>query len=345
MVKGRRRPLSEEEVIKKIREEYPREKCIQFWYELREGSRRMFPRHFRHKHAHRKYVIEAFVEEFREKNKLPQKPSLEDVINGEDQCSFYPQQPDFSKNKLSGLLQFYDGSPYDAFVDVGFTNPESENYDTILDKTPWLVMEKMPNKYWKIKKNRIKATKWLVKILSKPITEIRKEDFKKYNLIGLLNIRKGSPYAILKEVYPKLKRTELHKLPDRYWHKKQNRIKHTKELVQKLNKPMTQIKVEDFRDNDLGTLIKLKNNSVFEALKEAYPELKETDMYHVPQRFWKDERNFRKEVIRIIKNNNGKLPSYGELDIRIQNAIRKYHGGISAVRRKYERLACKVTGS
>jgi len=95
---------------------------------------------------------------------------------------------DFRSNRLSGLiLNYYNGSPYDALREAGYR------------MHPWEML-KAPNGLYHSKKNRIKAVTCLVKKLRKKASDMTQNDFRSNRLCGLLaNYYNDSPYEALRE--------------------------------------------------------------------------------------------------------------------------------------------------
>lgn len=97
---------------------------------------------------------------------------------------------DFAKCHLGWLLRNYYHSWSEALEDAGFKI-----------ECPWLG-RRVPSGYWKVKENRVKATKWLVARCKKEtssIGEIQYTDFTGNKLHGLLDYYNSSPFAALLE--------------------------------------------------------------------------------------------------------------------------------------------------
>jgi hypothetical protein len=69
----------------------------------------------------------------------------------------YPLADDFREARLRGILGFYNYSPYDAFIDTGFTNPACSHYDKKLASAPWRVLKQVSRSYWHLWVNRAKC--------------------------------------------------------------------------------------------------------------------------------------------------------------------------------------------
>src|SRR3972149_4005929 len=92
-----------------------REEVIEIWWERRRGERKKFSGGFLQNENHRRYLIQALVEECKRDGKE------------------YPTVVDFRTTKLAGLfVDYYKNSVFQALTEARFTNPESEYYDPAL---------------------------------------------------------------------------------------------------------------------------------------------------------------------------------------------------------------------
>jgi len=203
----------------------------------------------------------------------------------------------FEKNGLGGLLnEYYNCSPYLALKDANFVNSPLE-------------MKNIPNGYWKSKKNRINAVKEMIKKSEKNPSEIIVEDFKKYNLMGLLTGHyKSSPYIALKEADIIKSPLEMEKVHNKYWKSKENRINAIKELVEKSGKKPSEITLKDFSNKGRGSILTVHNSSPYLALKEAGLVNSPLDMNNTPKNYWKSKEN-RINAIKELVEKSGKKPS------------------------------------
>lgn len=99
---------------------------------------------------------------------------------------------------------------------------------------------------------------------------------------------------------------------------------------------------EELTRSDLEKCIGLYNyygGSPCRALKDLGYISEENQMKHRPRNYWTNKENFEREVMQAIRKNKGELPSWRELNEQgrtdLLNAMRKYYGGIKAVREKY----------
>ncbi|MCK4319655.1 hypothetical protein KAW38_03735 [Candidatus Micrarchaeota archaeon] len=173
---------------------------------------------------------------------------------------------DFRDNRLSGLLDYYDG-PYLAIKEI---YPEIKEWE----------MKTTPMSFYNKRENRIKAIKWLIEKLKKDPRDITANDFRDNRLGGLLvSHYKSSPYLAIKEVYPEIKEWEMSCTPHGFYNKRENRIKAIKWLIEKLNKNPRDITTNDFFDNRLsGLFVTYYKGSPYLAIKEAYPKIKPEEM-------------------------------------------------------------------
>jgi len=105
--------------------------------------------------------------------------------------------------------------------------------------------------YWKVKENRVREVRELVKRLGKDPNKITKNDFTANGLSTILNTHRGSLRAIMKEAGYEVEK----KKPPKYWNNKENRITAIKNLVNHINKDPRDVRREDFVDAGLQSLL------------------------------------------------------------------------------------------
>lgn len=188
------------------------------------------------------------------------------------------RKSDFVNNGLSSLLDKFNGSYKKALSEAGF-NP------TISAKS-----------VQKLRKKRIRE---VIEALNKPISEIRKKDF---NGKGISSLIKS---MTLKEIIEDAGfEFESSRKTSGYWTEKENRVKETKALIEKLGKTPKEIRKRDFNEHGLSTLLAKYNGSVYKALKDAgYTDLKEFR----PNGYWNDKEN-RINAVKELYKNLGKKP-------------------------------------
>ncbi len=113
---------------------------------------------------------------------------------------------DFHSNRLGGLLNCYNNSPYESLIEAGYAysiqellqHARTDNFQN--EKIyPWELLS-APNAIYHSQENRIAATKWLVWKLKKTPRDFIQEDFYSNRLNGLLNAHyNNSPYAAIFE--------------------------------------------------------------------------------------------------------------------------------------------------
>ncbi len=202
---------------------------------------------------------------------------------------------DFEDNGLARLINYYyNGSPTAALEEVGYK----------IEK-PWLTRN-VPVGYWNKRENRIFAIQDLVKELGKINVSFR--DFVKNGLSGMIsNYYNCSPTAALKDAGFDIEfvGSENFRAPKNYWSEKENRIKATKQLVEKLGgrRPTTC----EFQKNGLSKLLTYCNDSPIEAFREAGYDVEHPWLSgKVPLRYWKDKKN-RIEATKWLVEQEGKV--------------------------------------
>ncbi|HID71128.1 MAG TPA: hypothetical protein EYP29_00075 [Thermoplasmata archaeon] len=94
------------------------------------------------------------------------------------------------------------------------------------------------------------------------------------------------------------------KHPPGYWKVKENRVRAIREMVEKLNKPVDEIKKKDFHAHHLSSVLNFYHGSVAKALLEAgfqRKKIKKEDGY------WEKKEN-RVEEVRALVSRLGKSP-------------------------------------
>jgi len=273
MVRGTTR--KDQKLLDKIREyeTYSPDRCVQIWYEVRNGERRKFPNGFNQRYEHRVAIIRAFIDEYRK-----ERPGA------------YPNQRAFKENKLSGLLTKYGASPYRAFHEAGFTDLKTAVYDHRLAEAPWTVLGMVPIRYWKQKGHRINATRWLVKELQKEPSQIVTEDFENEGIGKVIHYNNDSLYETIREAGYKLEPWEMTETPNGFWKSKENKVRAIRWMVDRAKKPVAEITQKDFIDAGMRTLIFLYD-SILDALKEAGYSINPIEMNKAPNGFWRRKAN------------------------------------------------------
>lgn len=163
----------------------------------------------------------------------------------------------FKRNGLGGLLYAYYGdSPYEALREAGYK------------LKPW-EMSMAPMGFYDEQKNRITATKWLVKKTKKDPREITQEDFVSNGLGGLMDKYSNSPYRALKEAGYPIHLWEMRITPRGSFMKRSNRIAAVRWLVKKTRKKPENITIHDFRSNGFWGILNHYKGSFRTALRDA----------------------------------------------------------------------------
>ncbi len=270
---------------------YTEAEAVETWYRVRQKVTHKFPRGFLKDYDNVRAVIKVFVKETR-RNK-----------------SRYPTIDDFKEAKLQGLLvNVYKGSPYRAFVGAGYTDPKSAVYDGELAEHPWTVIDKMPSRFWPSKENRVKAVKWLAEGSGKPVTELTQADFYDAGLAGPLLMNRGSPYKTLREAGYNIEPWEMHVAPKNFWRKRENRVRAFRWMVDRVDKPVTEINKDDLVRFGMDEL-SVYYGSIFEAIEDAGYDIDPVDMHQVPRGFWMNRKNRMKYTRRLVESSD-KPPTY-----------------------------------
>jgi len=186
---------------------------------------------------------------------------------------------------------------------------------------------------WKDKNNRVIVVKRLVETLCKDPRDLTAEDFHGNRLGGLLShYYNNSPYKTVEEAFPEMdiKPWEMINTPIGFYEKKENRIAAVKWLVNKLNKDPRDLTAEDFDNNRLGGLLDgYYNDSPYEAVKEAFPEMdiKPWEMIRTPDGIFDTKEN-RIAAVKWLVNKLKKDPRDLTYDDFYDNGL----GGLLASR-------------
>ena len=210
------------------------------------------------------------------------------------------------KHNLFGLLKnHYNGSPYEilnTYAPGKFLHWE---------------LKQTSKKFWVVKENRIKATKWLIdkeNINDDNICELwNRKLFTKNGLTSLVLYHRGNTFSIIDEAFPnKFKPWEITMIPYGYWDKKENRIDAIKWLIEKkLNfyndeDVYSNLNIKNFSDNGLNGLIQnYYSSNIYNALNEAYPDRFKVYFFNhnvTPNFYWFDKNN-RINALKYLCNN------------------------------------------
>jgi len=203
-------------------------------------------------------------------------------------------QNDFKKNNLGGLLAaIYHHSPYAALKNAGLVNYNWE-------------MRYKPKGIWRIKSNRIDATRWLVEKVNKEPKEVTYNDFRKYGLITLLKYT-GSVMNCLNEADFTFKAWERGRVPRFHWENKKNRVEAINELIEVTGKEPIDITISDFFKFGLGALISHHyEGSSYRAMIDAGYDIDKQEH---------DRKRILGGGYKVKSNHGDKFRSYDEADI------------------------------
>lgn len=179
---------------------------------------------------------------------------------------------DFQYNLLSYVVgKFYQGSPYAAIYDA---YPE----ERIM---PW-EMHFTPKNFFELKKNRVKATRWLVRLAGKDPRDIICRDFEANGLVGLIDFYGKSPHKAVSEAFPlqHIMPWEMSVTPNGFYKSRTNRVAAIRWLMERLPKEGKEVVQQDFIDNRLrGLLFNYYNGSPYAALLDAGIVAHEDELY------------------------------------------------------------------
>jgi len=296
----------EKKILKQIGEDYSREECIQIWNEVRGGLRNRVPLGFWQKYNHRKYVFFEFLKEYQQDNPARKYPDSNDYRDKE--------------NKISGLFAVYGDSPYEVLKGMGFTNPNEPHYDETLDKTPWRVIDRLPDGYWDEKDNRARAINWLLEYTCKAPEELIYDDIRENGLNGICH-HKSRLYELLREAGHDIKLHDMHNMTnsEKGWSNKRTRFMAITDLCSKLNKLPEEIVSEDLKNNGLGGVLAMYDGSPTKLLKDSGFNVDLSSRIK-PVGYWRIKENRVKEV-KALAEKLGRTPNCEDFKTHIPSAL------------------------
>jgi hypothetical protein len=260
------------------------------------------PNGFWYKQKHREYVFFAFLEEFQEDH--PDGP--------------YPCYDDYLDNKLSGLLRVYEYSPFEILKGMGFTNPESEHYDWLLDEAPYLLVG-MPKNYLDDKEKRTKAVKFMVEHEGEKPEEITYEILKLYGFHGL--IKDGyTTFSLLKEAGYVVDPTEMTNAPKAIWNSKKTKCKAIMRLALELDKLPEEISYMDYINGGLLGLISKYHGKLYTLLADSGFCVSKEDRVRVGRDYWGDPEIRIKKTQELAKELD-RVPTYRDFQKKMRSAL------------------------
>ena len=200
---------------------------------------------------------------------------------GDELCASYEMGEMFTYDP--GYLLSYPTRAVRALVEAGFQfeqNPFGEGYRRRRGGFYG---------YWKIKENRIKTLRALLKDVGNP-RKLRARHFEECGVKGLLLYYNHSINDALREIGHHIQPWEQAKVPRGYWKVRDNRVKATRWLIEKLDGDAHKVKKSDFLKEGLLGLIRA-SGGVTRALKEAGYELKPWKSAFVPPGTWDSKEN------------------------------------------------------
>ena len=158
--------------------------------------------------------------------------------------------------------------------------------------------------YWRIKGNRIRETRQLVKKLRKDPKNVRALDFRNNRIEELVKKAGGLRNALIEAGFNVEPNTNK---PPGYWKKGGNRVRAIGQLVKKLGKDVRDITQKDFFDNESSQLLYYYKCSPWGALKDAGYDINPWEMKRFPITVWKSRKN-RIEAVKWLINKLRKKP-------------------------------------
>jgi len=209
---------------------------------------------------------------------------------------------DFKENSLVGLFsRVYRNSVLAALIDTDIAPQEL---------MPWQMDIGVPQRYWKVKENRVRAVRWLVDVLTKEgkihdYTDISTKHFHDKKLGGMLSaFYHGSAFAALLETgvassdtLPWLMKMGV---PNKYWGGRENRKKAAVWLFNKLKSEKRITAPEELNRNHflefrLSGFLGYYKGSIYSLLVDTGlvpQDFKPWAMNtHVPNSFWSSKEN------------------------------------------------------
>ncbi|MEW5936725.1 MAG: AbrB/MazE/SpoVT family DNA-binding domain-containing protein [Candidatus Thermoplasmatota archaeon] len=199
---------------------------------------------------------------------------------------------EFEKAGLSTVLHHHGGSALAALEEAGYRfaryGPEK--------------VKNAPKGYWRHKKRRIEAIKWLIAHTEKSPEELGDRDFRRAGLRGLLSYYGSSRMALRDAGYDLPLRTRA---PTGYWESREHRVKAIRRMVQLTGNRPEKITLKTFTAFHLSGLLGFYHTSISKALKDA--GYKPEQSTKISSRLW-SARETRIETIRGLVQSSGKHP-------------------------------------
>ena len=182
---------------------------------------------------------------------------------------------DFEERRIDTLLAYYNKSVYAALKDAGYNIHAWER-------------KKVPAGFWKKKRNRVAATRWLVARKGGNPREVSYWDFVDAKLRCIITITGGALEALNEAGY-NIKPWMGKATPRGTWQLKENRVAAIKWLMAKTMKDPTKLSMKDFKNNGLKSLA--SGYGIHRILTEAGYDLNPWEYNRASPKTWRKKEN------------------------------------------------------
>lgn len=220
---------------------------------------------------------------------------------------------DFEERRISALLTYYNKSVYTALKDAGY------------NIHPW-ERKKVPAGFWKKKRNRVAATRWLVAKKGGNPRKVGYWDFVDAGLRGIITIT-GGALESLNEAGYRIAPWMGKATPRGTWQVKENRVAAIKWLMSRTGKFPSNLSMKDFKSNGLGSLA--TGYGIHKLLTEAGYDLNPWECNRASPNTWRKKENrvaAIKWVLEQTKKEPAQLSRKDFLSRNLGSLVRAYGG-------------------
>lgn len=166
--------------------------------------------------------------------------------------------------------------------------------------------------HWKERENRLRFLRLVEKKYgiekASDWKQVKVKDLQALGGGGLLASYGGSITKVLLDTYEGLEETDCRQqMPTGYWEKKENRRRFMDGIAKELGvqgpRDWAAVPVKEVMDRNGSALLSRYNYSLFDALKDLYPEVTDEEVFLfrnvVPRSFWREEDNVRQFLLSL----------------------------------------------